>query len=63
TAMLEMKRAGAFTVAQDETTCVVFGMPKEAIAVGAVDEVLPLPAIASRILSYLSGMVTGSVRI
>ncbi len=63
TAMLEMKRAGAFTVAQDEATCVVFGMPKEAIAVGAVDEVLPLPAIAPRLLSYLSGMVAGSVRI
>jgi len=37
-----MKRAGARTLAQDEATCVVFGMPREAIALGAVDHVLPL---------------------
>lgn len=43
--LLEMKRAGAATVAQDEATCVVFGMPKEAIARGAVDEVVPLERI------------------
>ena len=48
--MLEMKRAGAVTVAQDESSCVVFGMPKEAIAKGAVDFVLPLDQIATRIL-------------
>ena len=59
-AMLEMKRAGAFNVAQDEATCVVFGMPKEAIAVGAVDEVLPLGAIAERLLERLRGV--GGVR-
>ena len=52
-AMLEMKRAGAFTVAQDEATCVVFGMPKEAIAAGGVDEILPLGAIAGRVLAAL----------
>jgi two-component system chemotaxis response regulator CheB len=44
--MLEMKQAGAKTVAQDEHTCVVFGMPKEAIKLGGVDKVLPLDAIA-----------------
>ena len=44
--MLAMKKAGAVTVAQDEATCVVFGMPKEAIALGGVDEVLPLSKIA-----------------
>jgi two-component system chemotaxis response regulator CheB len=44
--LLEMREAGAATIAQDESTCVVFGMPKEAIALGAVDEVLPLPRIA-----------------
>lgn len=44
--MLEMKQAGAKTVAQDEKTCVVFGMPKEAIKLGAVDKILPLDAIA-----------------
>lgn len=48
--MLEMKEAGAFTIAQDEATCVVFGMPKEAIKKGAVDKVLPLEGIASMVL-------------
>jgi two-component system chemotaxis response regulator CheB len=49
--LLEMKQAGATTIAQDEATCVVFGMPKEAIQRGAVDEVIPLPGIAARMLS------------
>jgi len=48
--MLEMKQAGAFTLAQDEATCVVFGMPKEAIKLGGVDKVLPLQAVARAIL-------------
>lgn len=48
--LLEMKRAGAATLAQDEATCVVFGMPKEAIDRGAVDEVVPLPRILTAIL-------------
>jgi two-component system chemotaxis response regulator CheB len=43
--MLELKQAGALTIAQDEATCVVFGMPKEAIKKGAVDRVLPLGLI------------------
>jgi two-component system chemotaxis response regulator CheB len=50
--MLEMKQAGAKTIAQDEATCVVFGMPKEAIKLGAADKVLPLQSIAGAILSY-----------
>jgi two-component system chemotaxis response regulator CheB len=45
--LLDMKRAGAATIVQDEATCVVFGMPKEAIALGAADDVVPLPRIAS----------------
>lgn len=49
--MLAMKKAGARTIAQDEATCVVFGMPKEAILHGGVDRVLPLSAISSAILS------------
>ena len=49
--MLEMKQAGAWTVAQDEATCVVFGMPKEAIKLNAVDKVLPLHSIAGAILA------------
>ena len=48
--MLEMKRAGATTIAQDESTCVVFGMPKEAIKMNGVDKVVPLPMIAAAIL-------------
>jgi two-component system chemotaxis response regulator CheB len=53
-AMLEMKQAGAFNLAQDEASCVVFGMPKEAIAVGAVDEVLPVTKMAERLLAKLA---------
>jgi two-component system chemotaxis response regulator CheB len=48
--MLEMKQAGATTIAQDEATCVVFGMPNEAIKRSAVDKVLPLGAVAGAIL-------------
>lgn len=44
--LLAMKQAGAATLAQDEASCVVFGMPKEAIALGAVDEVVPLERMA-----------------
>jgi len=50
--MLEMKQAGAVTIAQDEATCVVFGMPKEAIKRCAVDKVLPLQAVAGAILAH-----------
>ncbi len=52
--MLTMKQAGAFTIAQDEGSCVVFGMPKEAIKAGAVDKVLPLSEIAGAILTHVS---------
>ena len=48
--MAEMKEAGASTIAQDEATCVVFGMPNEAIKRGAADQVLPLPVISGAIL-------------
>ncbi|MDD5451428.1 MAG: chemotaxis response regulator protein-glutamate methylesterase [Desulfovibrionales bacterium] len=53
--LLEMKEAGAFTIAQDEATCVVFGMPKEAIKRGAVDKILPLPAIPREVIKICSG--------
>ncbi|MCG8699576.1 MAG: chemotaxis response regulator protein-glutamate methylesterase [Bacteroidales bacterium] len=49
--LLEMKEAGAYTVAQDEQSCVVFGMPKEAIKLGASQITLPLGKIAQHILS------------
>ncbi len=48
--MKEMSQAGAYTVAQDEATSVVFGMPKEAIAHGGVEKVVPLEQIAREIL-------------
>ena len=50
--LLEMHRAGAYTVAQDEATCVVYGMPKEAVHLGAVDREAPLTAIAEVIRHY-----------
>lgn len=55
TGMRAMRDAGAFTVAQDEQTCVVFGMPREAIAAGGVDEVLPLQDIAGRVVEFAEG--------
>lgn len=51
--LLEMKQVGSHTIAQDEASCVVFGMPKEAIAAGAAREVLPLQNIAHRAMEYL----------
>jgi two-component system chemotaxis response regulator CheB len=52
--LYEMREAGAATIAQDEATCVVFGMPKEAIARGAVTAVVPLDQIASWVLNVQS---------
>jgi two-component system chemotaxis response regulator CheB len=52
-AMKVLRDAGSYNLAQDESTCVVFGMPREAIAAGAVHEVLPLPAIAPRLIERL----------
>lgn len=49
--LLEMKKAGALTIAQDEASCVVFGMPKVAIELGAVNEILPLAEIAPYLLT------------
>lgn len=52
--LLEMKRKGAYTFAQSEDTCIVFGMPKEAIAVGAVNEVVPLAEMGHKVMAYIS---------
>ena len=52
--MMEMKQAGSHTIAQDEASCVVFGMPREAIVAGAAREVAPLQSIAQRAMEYLS---------
>jgi two-component system chemotaxis response regulator CheB len=48
--MYEMKQAGAYNIAQDEESCVVFGMPAEAIKMGGVDKILPLKNIAAEVL-------------
>lgn len=50
TGMLKMKEAGSLNIAQDEKTSVVYGMPKAAFEIGAIHEVLPLQAIANRVL-------------
>ncbi|HNJ50454.1 MAG TPA: chemotaxis protein CheB, partial [Accumulibacter sp.] len=47
----EMREAGAATIAQDEASCVVFGMPREAIKLGAVEQVLPLSQIAAALVA------------
>jgi two-component system chemotaxis response regulator CheB len=52
--LLEMREAGAATLAQDEASCVVFGMPREAIARGAVDEVVALDRLPAAILKRSS---------
>ena len=52
--MLEMKNAGAYNFAQDEASCVVFGMPREAIAIGASHEVAPLTALPGLVLGHLA---------
>ncbi|MFA6011797.1 MAG: chemotaxis response regulator protein-glutamate methylesterase [Desulfobacteraceae bacterium] len=51
--MVHMKQAGAMNIAQDEQSCVVFGMPKEAIKTGAVDKVVPLSRIAQTALNMI----------
>jgi two-component system chemotaxis response regulator CheB len=53
--LLKMREAGAGTVAQDEKSCVVFGMPKEAIKAGAVDKVVPLQLITKTTLTMVTG--------
>jgi len=50
TGLMEMKEAGAWTIAQDEASCVVFGMPKEAVARGAVEEICSLPSLSRAVL-------------
>ncbi|MBU6153536.1 MAG: chemotaxis response regulator protein-glutamate methylesterase [Bdellovibrionales bacterium] len=52
--LLKLKAAGARTIAQDEASCVVFGMPREAIRLGAAREVLPLGEIASKLVQWLA---------
>jgi two-component system chemotaxis response regulator CheB len=51
--MLAMRQAKAYTIAQDEASCIVFGMPKAAIDIGAAIEVVALNDIARRVLDHL----------
>jgi two-component system chemotaxis response regulator CheB len=55
--LLALRKTGARTFAQDEQSCVVYGMPREAVALGAVDEILPLHAIGQRILDCIGARV------
>ena len=55
--LLEMRNAGARTVAQDEASCVVYGMPKEAVKRGGVEKTVPLNAIGREIMQQLSGVM------
>jgi two-component system chemotaxis response regulator CheB len=52
--LLDVRRAGGYTIAEDESTAVVYGMPAAAVRMGAVRESLPLPAIAARVLELVS---------
>lgn len=61
--MLEMHQAGARTLAQDEESCVVFGMPREAIARGGVDEVVPLNEMSARLIAWLASHGKRSFRV
>ncbi len=61
--MLAMRQAGAHNFAQDEASCVVFGMPKEAIAAGGVDEVLPLRDIAPGVMRKLNAHGARAIRV
>lgn len=61
--MLEMKNAGAYNFAQDEASCVVFGMPREAIAIGATHEVGPLNELPSKVLNYLATHGSRALRV
>ncbi|MCX7986702.1 MAG: chemotaxis response regulator protein-glutamate methylesterase [Bacteroidales bacterium] len=56
--LLEMKEAGAYTIAQDEKSCVVFGMPNEAIKLGAAEKILPLDQIAAHVIKFVSQVQT-----
>ncbi len=61
--MLEMKQAGAYNFAQDEASCVVFGMPREAILAGGVDKVVPLSEMSAQVMNYLSSLGVRAFRV
>jgi two-component system, chemotaxis family, protein-glutamate methylesterase/glutaminase len=55
--LLDMRNAGAYTLAQDEASCVVFGMPREAIALGGADEVASIGDMSQRVMARLANRV------
>lgn len=61
--LLQMRQAGALTMAQDEASCVVFGMPREAIAIGAAQEVVAIEAMCRQALAGLAGSERQALRI
>lgn len=61
--MLAMHEAGAYNFAQDESSCVVYGMPKEAVAVGGVHETVPLHDMAKKVLNKIINMGSHTVRV
>lgn len=61
--LLRMRQAGAHTLAQDEASCVVFGMPREAIAIGAASEVAPLQEMSQRVMAHLRSLGERSNRV
>lgn len=61
--MLEMRQKGAYNFAQNEDTCVVFGMPKEAIAVAAVNETVPLYDMGNKVMAHLATLGKRAFRV
>ena len=61
--MAQMRNAGAYNFAQNEESCVVYGMPKEAVAHGGVDEVAHLNDLPKLVLNYLMSNSTHSLRV
>jgi two-component system chemotaxis response regulator CheB len=61
--MHEMHQAGAYTIAQDEATCVVYGMPKAAVAAGGVDAIVPLSGVAAKIMTSLDAFGKRAIRV
>ena len=55
--LLSLKNSGAHTIAQNEATCAVYGMPREAVELGAVDDVLALDQIPKRVCEWAAGKI------
>jgi two-component system, chemotaxis family, protein-glutamate methylesterase/glutaminase len=60
TGMMEIRNAGGYTFAQDEESCVVYGMPREAVAIGAVDRVVGLEQMGAAVLEKIKAMGIGN---